>query len=261
MSLRWFLWSLLSPSQLLPGAVILGAVLLALGRIRLGRLLCIAGGTGIVLFGLLPLSHYLAIPLEARFARPDLPPQIAGIVLLEGAERPVATEMHGEPQLNFRAARYTTTLRLAARYPGARVVFTGGPAVDPETGRLGQTGVARELFATLGVDPARVSFEERSSDTCESASNTHALVQPEPGETWVVVTSAMHVPRTVACFRAVGWNVVAQPADYQVVPGGWNLGSFRIADNLALFDAALHEWVGLLYYRVTGRTDEVFPAP
>jgi uncharacterized SAM-binding protein YcdF (DUF218 family) len=259
-NLRWSLWSLLSPSQVLLGAVILGAVLLALGRIRPGRLLCVAGGTGIVLFGLLPLSHYLAVPLEARFAQPELPSQIAGVVLLAGAERPAATEAHGEPQLNFRASRYTATLRLAERYPAARVVFTGGPAVDPGTGRLEQTGVAKELFATTGVDPARVSFEERSGDTCESAANTRALVQPRAGETWVVVTSAMHVPRAVACFRAVGWDVVAQPADYQVVPGGLNLGSFRIADNLALLDAALHEWLGLLYYRLTGRTDELFPS-
>jgi uncharacterized SAM-binding protein YcdF (DUF218 family) len=117
------------------------------------------------------------------------------------------------------------------------------------------------LLSSLGVDPARITYEEASTDTCDNASNTMALVQPRAGETWVVVTSAMHIPRTMACFRAAGWEVIAQPADYQVVLGGINTGTFLMADNLTLLDTALHEWVGLVYYRFAGRTRELFPAP
>jgi uncharacterized SAM-binding protein YcdF (DUF218 family) len=69
------------------------------------------------------------------------------------------------------------------------------------------------------------------------------------------------MPRTIACFRAAGWEVIPQPADYHVVLGGIDAGTFQIADNLALLDIALHEWVGLAYYRLTGRTQEFFPAP
>jgi len=260
-SVRWFLWSLLSPSQVLLGAAILGALLLALGRNEIGRRLCIISGAAILLFGLLPLSHYIVYALENRFPQPALPLQITGIVLMAGAERPAATEEYGEPQLNSFAARYTTTLRLAATYPDARVVFTGGPPANSRTNRLEQTGVARTLLPTVGVVPSRLTFEERSTDTCESAANTKALLQPKPGESWVVVTSAIHIPRTIACFRAVGWDVIPKPADYQVVIGAWNSGSFRIAANLALLDTALHEWLGLLYYRLTGRTQEFFPSP
>ena len=261
MSVRWLLWSLLSPSQVLLGAVILGILLLAVGRNKMGRRLCIIGGAAIFLFGLLPLSHYLVYPLENRFPQPRLPSRITGIVLLAGAERPAATEEYAEPQLNSFATRYTTTLRLAARYPGARVVFTGGPPVNAQTHRLEQTGVARRLLPTVGMDPSRLTFEERSTDTCESAANTKALLQPRRDETWVVVTSAMHMPRTIGCFRAVGWEVIPQPADHQAVLGAWNSGSFRMAGNLELLDTALHEWAGLLYYRVTGRTHEFFPSP
>lgn len=258
---RWLLWSLVSPSQVLLGAAILGALLLMARRDRPGRLLCVVSGVAILAFGLLPLSHRLVLPLETRFPQPRLPAQITGIVLLAGAERPSATERYREPQFNEHAGRYTTTLRLAARYPDARLVFTGGPPVDAATQRLEQGGVARRLLETVGLDPARVTFEERSLDTCSSAANTRVLVQPKPGDTWVVVTSAIHVPRTVACFRAAGWDVIAQPADYQVVAGPLGPGSFQIADNLALFDVAMHEWIGLLYYRLTGRTRDVFPAP
>jgi uncharacterized SAM-binding protein YcdF (DUF218 family) len=260
-SIRWLIWSLLSPSQILLGLTIAGGLLLAFGRAKWGRRLSVAGAIGLLLFGVLPTSHYLASALETRFPQPQLPGQVTGIVLLSGAERPASTEAYGEPQFSSAAGRYTTTLRLAARFPDARIVFTGGPEKDPGTGKLAQTGVAKSLLASLGMDPARITYEEASTDTCDNASNTKALVQPQPGETWVVVTSAMHIPRTMACFRAAGWEVVPQPANYQVVLGGIDAGTFQIADNLALLDTALHEWVGLAYYRFTGRTREFFPAP
>ena len=267
MKLRWLLWGLFSPSQLLLLAVIAGGLLLAFARdragrpYRAGRALGICGAVGLLVFGLLPISHYLAHALETRFPQPVLPERLTGIILLSGSERPAATQVYGEPQFGSAAARYTTTLRLAVRHPEARIVFSGGPPVDPTTGELQQTGVARRLLSSIGLDPARLTFEEGSRDTCANASNTKALVQPHAGEHWVVVTSAMHMPRTMACFRAVGWEVIPQSADYHVVPGEWNAGTFRIADNLSLLDTALHEWVGLVYYRLAGRSNELFPAP
>ncbi len=262
MSWRWVVWSLLSPSQVLLGITIAGGLLLAFGRVRMGRAFSIVGGAGLLVFGLLPTAHYLALALETRFPQPDLPASITGIVLLSGAERPRASDVYGEPQLNFAAGRYTTALRLTTRFPHARLFFTGGPPFDPETGRLGQTSVARTLLTSVGIDPARLTFEEGSADTCDNAENSRAAVRPEPGETWVLVTSAIHMPRTMACFRAAGWGeIVPQPADYHSLRPEWGVGAFQIAVNLALLDIALHEWVGLAYYRLTGRTREFFPAP
>jgi uncharacterized SAM-binding protein YcdF (DUF218 family) len=261
-SIRWLLWSLLSPSQLLLAAIIVGSLLLAFGRLRAGRILCLLGGAGLLVFGLLPAAHYLVHPLEARFPRTELPPRIAGIVLLSGAERPAVSEAYGEPQVGAHGSRYIAALRLAAKYPEARLVYTGGSRVEPGRGPLGtQTAVASEILGSVGVDPDRVSFEEQSRDTCDNATNTRALVRPRPDQTWVVVTSAMHMPRTMACFRAAGWEVTPYPTDYKVVIGPWDAGSFQMADNLALLDMAAHEWVGLAYYRLSGRTQEFFPAP
>jgi len=268
MSLRWLLWSFLSPSQLLLVAVVIGTLLLLVGRrkhlalVRAGLALCTVGGSGVLIFGFLPLSHYAALALEERFPRPALPPQVDGIILLSGAERPAASDAHGEPQLNAHASRYVAALRLAARYPHARVVYTGGPRIEPGKGPLGtQTAVAAAILASMGPDPARLAFEERSRDTCDNASFTRALVRPQAGDVWVVVTSAMHMPRTMACFRAVGWEVIPYATDFQVVRGAWDSGSFRVLDNLEILDSAAHEWIGLAYYRWVGRTREFFPAP
>jgi uncharacterized SAM-binding protein YcdF (DUF218 family) len=118
------------------------------------------------------------------------------------------------------------------------------------------------LLAGLGLASDRITFEQQSRDTCDNAANTRALVQPKAGETWVVVSSAMHIPRVIACFRAAGWaDIIAQPADYQAAPGLHGIGSFGIVGNLSLLDMAAHEWLGLVYYRWTGRTTQLYPAP
>jgi uncharacterized SAM-binding protein YcdF (DUF218 family) len=263
LSPRWLVWSLASPSQLLLLSLLLGAVLLAVGRHRAGRIVTLAAGTGLLLFGVLPTSHYLAAALESRFPQPRLPAEVAGIVLLAGSERPTASQAHGEPQVGLRGGRHLTTQRLARAHPDARVVFTGGPRSKPGKGPLEtQAAVAAALFEDAGIASSRVTFDEKSPDTCASPSNVLRLARPRPGETWIVVTSAIHMPRTIACFRAAGWDdIVAQPADYRVTLGAWNTGSFQVAENLAILDDAAHEWLGLAYYRFTGRTQEFFPGP
>jgi len=271
-SIRWLLWSLASPSQLIVAITVIGSLMMLFtGRgagppsrtARIGRGLTITGGLALLVFGVLPVSHYLVHPLETRFSIPRLPAEVTGIILLAGSERPAASDEYGEPQVGARGSRYVTALRLAARYPEARVVFTGGSRTEAGKGALGtQTGVAAEILGSIGFDPARVTFDEQARDTCGNASGTRALVQPQPGETWVVVTSAMHMPRTIACFRAAGWGeVIPYPTDHKVVIGPWGAGTFQVADNLSLLDAGAHEWIGLVYYRLSGRTDEWFPDP
>ena len=259
--MRYVLWSSLSPSQLIVMVTILGALLLPIGRGRLGRWLSMAGGAALLLLGVLPTAQYLLEPLQERFPQPNLPARLDGIVLMAGAEAPAKTERYGEPQLSRHGGRYTTALRLAQRYPQVKLVFVGGPFRDPDSGALAQAGVARELLVSLGVDPRRLVFETRSTDTCDSAENALRLLGPRPTEAWAVVTSAAHMPRTMACFRAAGWEPIPQPADYQADLGGLRTSVFRAAENLLSLDIALHEWIGLAYYRLSGRTLEFFPAP
>jgi uncharacterized SAM-binding protein YcdF (DUF218 family) len=109
-------------------------------------------------------------------------------------------------------------------------------------------------------DPKRVAIDERSRDTCDSPKHVLAQVKPRPQDAWILVTTAAHLPRAVACFRHAGWKVIPHPADYFVASNAWGTGAYRVATNLTILDFALHEWVGLVYYRLTGRTSELFPA-
>jgi len=263
LTLRYLVWTLFSPSQLLLLTLVAGAVLLSLGRAWLGRWLAGAAILGLLTFGVLPGSAYLARPLQARFPQPILPGQVTGIILLTGAELTDDSEAVGLPQLGRHGDRYVSTLRLAARYPDARIVVSGSPIGADGRSVLGsQTGIAKTILEDVGVDPRRLLIEQQSADTCDNASNTWALVRPQPDENWVVVTSAMHMPRAIACFRAAGWaRIIPQPDDYEAFPSWDNLGTVRMVSRLTLLDLAAHEWLGLVYYRLSGRTTELFPAP
>ena len=118
--------------------------------------------------------------------------------------------------------------------------------------------IGEEFTAGFGVDPGRVRFEDGSGNTCEGARATRELVQPGPGERWLLVTSSFHLPRAVGCFRAAEWEVVPYPTDYRRAPRAFHLG---LVDNLEDLDLAAHEWLGLVYYRLRGYTHELFPAP
>jgi uncharacterized SAM-binding protein YcdF (DUF218 family) len=250
------------PSNLLIMLALLGAAMLMTRYARLGRRLLVASVLSIAFVGLSPLGNLLILPLEQRF-----PPWDAtrgapdGIVVLGGPISPELSRGRGEVSLNEAAERVTAVAALARRYPQARIVFSGGNG-----GLIIRDGneaeFALQLFQSFGIDPARIIAEDRSRNTAENAEFSKQLALPKPAERWLLVTSAHHMPRSIAVFRRAGFDVEAYPVDYRtrgwidaVVPFG------AIGDGLRRVDTAAREWVGLFVYWVTGRSAALFPGP
>jgi uncharacterized SAM-binding protein YcdF (DUF218 family) len=252
-------WGLLRPNTLALVLAVLGAALLWRGR-RFGRWPILLGLGWFVANFALPVAALVTLPLEERFPRPALNGPVAGIVVVGGAVEQELTAAHGIPALNGAAERMTEFVALARRHPEARLVFTGGSAAVVPGGPT-EADTARKLFADLGLDPARLTFEDESRNTWENARLTHRLVQPRPDETWLLVTSASHMPRAMGCFRTAGWNVRAWAVNYTTGrdPDLWYNWPFPTRLNQA--EWAIREWIGLVVYRFMGRTDAVFPAP
>ena len=162
--------------------------------------------------------------------------------------------------LNEAAERFVASLQLANRYPKARIVFAGGNA-DLLSHGEDEASVAIHDYEEFSIAPNRLFAERQSRDTFENALFSRQIANYRPGERWLLVTSAAHMPRAMAAFRAVGFPVEAYPVDYQTtgLPQDF-LPSSTLSRGL-LTDTALHEWVGLLAYRVSGRTLELFPKP
>ncbi|MBX6376185.1 MAG: YdcF family protein [Acetobacteraceae bacterium] len=208
-----------------------------------------------------PVSQWVLLPLEERFPRPaEAPAHVDGVVVLGGMVDQNITEARGIPALNGAAERLTEMVVLARRYPEARLVFTGGQG-SLVHGGLTEADVARSLLTAMGLPPERVTYEEAARNTYENARLTRELMQPRPGETWLLVTSASHMPRAMGVFRRAGWEVQAWPVNYRT---GRSLVAWYDApfpERLGQFETGLREWLGLLAYWAMGRTDALFPAP
>lgn len=255
-------WALAAPSNLLIFIAVLGLAFMATGSRRLGLGCIVLAVAGQVLTGLTPLPNHIASPLEERFPpfRPDDRP-VDGIILLGGAEVNAVALSRRMPAVNDAGERVIVFASLARRYPEAQLVFTGAVQAFGESGATEVAAVSAAL-ADVGVDLKRVQFETRARNTAENARFTKALVNPAPGSRWLLVTSAFHMPRAMGCFRAADFSVIATPVDYRTVgPEALNGAFSRAAEGQDLTDVAMKEWVGLLVYYLTGRTNALFPAP
>jgi len=253
-------WIVLKPSNLMVLGLVLGVLLRRLGSRVWSRL--IGGGALLALLtcAVLPVGPWLIGPLESRFPVPPALERVDGIVVLGGAIEPALSADRNALALNGNAERLVAFAALARHYPGAKLVFTGGSGdiAHPEAREGDWVG---PFLDAAGIPRARVAIERESRNTMENARFTKALVKPRPGEVWLLVTSARHMPRSVGVFRKEGWAVVPYPVDYVTRrETGFSLG-FNIAGGLAGVDAAAYEWIGLVYYRLTGRIDSWFPGP
>ena len=234
---------------------------LAVAGLLLRRRALVVAGVGLLAACLaLPVGTWAIRPLEDRFPQvTDPPAQVDGVIVLGGAIDDLTSQDRHTPTLGAAANRLTSFVILARRYPHARLVFTGGSG-DLVQGVATEAPFARELLASLGLPPERVVFEGASRTTWENAVEVSRLVQPQPGETWALLTSASHMPRSVGVFRAAGWQVLPWPVGYRSRDAITGFAP-SLGDKLAVLDLAAHEWTGLLAYWLQGHSSALFPAP
>jgi len=227
-----------------------------------GRKLAVATLVLLALVSFSPLGNLLLYPLESRFPPWD-PSRGApdGIIVLGGSIDPDMSVAHQTPIVRHAADRLLAPAELARRYPKARVVFTGGSA-NVVSNDAREADWAGTVLENIGIAKDRLIVERNSRNTFENALFTKQLVAPKPGERWLLVTSAYHMPRSMGIFRKAGFDVEAYPVDWRM-SGRDDLFSFTNVgtDGLGRTEVAVREWLGLLAYRLRGRTGELLPGP
>ena len=250
------------PSNLLITIGLVGIALLLTRSRRLASWLVVTSLVLLVLFGLSPLGNALMLPLEERF-----PPWDAshgapdGVIVLGGVIAVDVSAARGAVALNESAERVTVAAELARRYPKLRIIFSGGTnALLFDKGA--EAGFAVRQLEDLGVARERIVAEEQSRNTVENAVFSRLIANPRPGQRWLLLTSAFHMPRAIAVFRAAGFPVEAYPVDWRTTgPMDLVRPYPSVSEGLRRTDVAVREWIGLLLYRLTGKTAELFPGP
>jgi len=249
----------LAPVHFFIFIAIIGAALLFTRWRTWGRALSTLSALALLLMAFGPLGGFLAGPLEARFPPPlDDMPAPDGVIVLGGTIDERLSASRNRPTLVDAAERLTAPIALKRKYPNARLVFTGGSAALQA---YSEADAVQRFWREIGLDQGDVLYERRSRNSYENAVFTRELLGPKPGARWLLVTSAIHMPRAVGVFRQAGFDVIAYPVDYRT-SGDSGLEFPRFATKaLGLMEFAAHEWAGLVAYRLTGKSDALFPAP
>jgi uncharacterized SAM-binding protein YcdF (DUF218 family) len=248
------IWWLLQPSSLLVLLVLATTLALAAGHARLGGLLGFVALLLLAVPTVFDLDGRLAWELE-RLApeRAELPERVEGILVLGGAVEWRTSRERDQLNLDQAGERLLAAAALARRYPDARLAFTGLFREDvPNDFRATPTDASLIFGEEYRGRPIEFIGEARS--TYEDALLALERLSPQAGQTWLLVTSAMHMPRALAVFRTLGWRQQPYPVDYRTSgEPGWLNRNPSPAENLAALDEAVREWGAVLVYARSGR--------
>jgi uncharacterized SAM-binding protein YcdF (DUF218 family) len=235
------LWLLIAPTNALILITAVSAFWALLRPSKRAAWLAVFGTFGLAIGAFTPVGLWTLAPLENRFPewRPGSPAP-NGIILLGGDA----------------GDGIAVLAQLSQRFPHARLVFSG-PGVEAS-----KVNDLLQEFANLGGDLTRIKLETRSRTTFENAMYSAEMIKPKPDESWLLITTALHMPRSIGTFRQAGFKVAAYPIVFRTkdTPNSFFEGGAGSAA-LGHLDAAAKEWIGLVAYRIMGKTDALFPSP
>ncbi len=198
-------------------------------------------------------------PLESRFQHnPELPEKLDGIIVLGGsviADRSIEWQQLETNQFHERLSSF---IYLAQQYPEAKLIFSGGNA-NTNRDKPTEAQIAKTFFLESGISAERLIIENQARNTAENISYSKKLVKPQAEETWLMITTAYHIPRAMGIFCKQNWRVTPYPVDHQTLPSKLYQPSYSLIGHANHLVIASHEWLGLLAYYLTGKTTELFP--
>jgi uncharacterized SAM-binding protein YcdF (DUF218 family) len=236
--------------------------ILLYGKLRSwGHGLLSAGIISGLLLMIFPLDEKLVLLLEDRFPKPAVS-HVDGIVVLGGAINVPMSVARGRPSINEAAERVTEMVMLMHSYPDAKIIFSGGSG-NPFDQSVKEADILKKMLFEMGEDADRVLYEDQSRNTYENAVYSKRLASPADGQVWLLVTSAIHMPRAMGCFAAVHWAMTPWPVNYTSQGQGYDDLTSHIftPHRLQSLSNALHEGFGLVYYHLRGWTNAWFPSP
>lgn len=205
---------------------------------------------------------YMVQSLEDRFPQPSADPaDLKCMIVLGGGFDTDVDTYRGGYNLSGAGDRFVEVMRLALKYPQARILVSGGDGSI--TGDyLGDAVISERMFSAFGIGKDRTIEEKDSRTTFENAINTKQLLDANGMSNCLLITSGFHMPRSVGIFRKLGIDVVPWVVDYRATGREYlRLDFTQPSLNAQLLSTAVREWIGMAAYYAVGRTSALYPAP
>ncbi|MGA3208635.1 MAG: ElyC/SanA/YdcF family protein [Syntrophales bacterium] len=247
---------LFSPVILILALFIIGLVLLWFTRRqKTGKAVMTFGVIMLTLLAYGSFSNMLLVPLERQY--PPLMMENAGgglsssdsmhslkwIVLLGGGhiadpEIPVTSQISNESLV-----RLVECVRIHRLIAGSKIVLSGGAVYDSSS----EAGTFAKVAAILNVSARDIVLDDISRDTEEQAENIRSIVGQDR---FILVTSAYHMPRSMAIFNKAGLRPIPAPTNYFVTERQMKSPGDFYPSSMGLFKAehAIHEYLGILWF-------------
>ena len=208
------------------------------------------------------IAATLVKTLEWQYLPPDPVPAAEAIVVLGGSTRPQSPPRPWIEVLES-GDRVLYSVRLYQDGVAPLIIFSGGRISWKEGSVAGSEAKdMAEIAQLMGVPERNILLEDQSLNTYQNAIETAKILKQRQIDTILLVTSAIHMPRSVAIFEKQGFNVTAAPTDYWVaqdlleqmqgISGATFLNALPDMEALHFFTRALKEYIGLGVYRLRG---------
>ncbi|MBK8050985.1 MAG: YdcF family protein [Anaerolineales bacterium] len=208
------------------------------------------------------VSIALLRSLEWQYLPPDPLPPADAIVVLGGGARP-ATWPRTTAEVNEAGDRLIYAAKLYQDGVAPKLLLSGGAPVADAPNVQTEAESMASLLEIMGVPRTALLQDPSSRNTYENAIETRSQLEEQGIDRIVLVTSASHMPRSVAIYEKQGFDVIPAPTDFLVTQADWDyyfspdpsiqlFNLFPTAENLERTGKALKEWVGLAVYRLRG---------
>jgi uncharacterized SAM-binding protein YcdF (DUF218 family) len=252
---KW-LWTIFTPSFFL---ILLLALALFTARRWINDIVAGMIVLLLLLAAVLPVGDWALIPLETCAGdKPKIPNPVNGVIVLGGAMDERISAIRQEPEFRGAGDRFFAMLKLMKEYPQAQFIYTGASGLL-QYQNFSEAEAAKKALADMGGDTSRVVFETKARNTGENVEFTKPYFEKGKGQNWLIVTSALHIPRALSLFEGAGQHTYTSfypyPVDYKT-PGRFQFEfTFDLPGNLGKLDAATKEYVGMAYnHFIKGRT-------
>ncbi len=188
--------------------------------------------------------------MESQYPAPQgsLQPYVGMLVLGGAIGIPYGEQDVRRYTLDASAQRMTAPVALLRQYPHLLLLFSGGQS-DVIARVTSVADAAREFYVSMGLPPDRLLYERAARNTYENAVLSAKVPGVDKTQPWLLVTSALHMPRSMALFQREGWNVTPYPVDFRT--GSYTPWShYSIAGGALRWETLLHEVVGLAVARL-----------
>jgi uncharacterized SAM-binding protein YcdF (DUF218 family) len=226
--------------------LLIGVVLLwAANKQKAGKVFL---SLGLLLLGLISYDFFpdrLLRPLESRYSPLTNPRSFQGIkwVVVFGGGLTDDFRLPAQEKLSSHSlARLIEGIRLHRELPQTKLLLSGGAVFGSQS----SARIIAEAAAALGVNPKVLVLETESRDTQEEAFLIQRMLKKDP---FILVTSAAHMPRSMAHFKRLGLDPIPAPADFQAKRNRiWSPGNFfPSAQAVSKAQIAVHEYLGLAW--------------